>query len=51
MEAGKQHRMRCLLKLLKFAHAVIRTEGLWAVGYHRCSKGKDWRCERCEQKG
>ena len=20
MEAGKQHRMRCLLKLLKFAH-------------------------------
>ena len=32
-------------------HAVIGTEGLWAVGYHRCSKGKDWRCERCEQKG
>ena len=32
-------------------HAVIRTEGLWAVGYQRCSKGKDWRCERCEQKG
>ena len=20
-----------------------KTEGLWAVGYHRCSKGKDWR--------